>query len=61
VKSSGKLIKTIIIFQIACFFTGSSESSMDYPKDIFINPKDDCGNVCGKINTNITNSGCDVS
>jgi hypothetical protein len=45
----------IVILTITC---GSLESSFNYPTDILENPKDDCGNICGKFNTNNTDSKC---
>ncbi|XP_070495658.1 uncharacterized protein [Chironomus tepperi] len=37
------------------FFTGSCKSSLE---EILSNPKDDCGNKCGQLNINITDSKC---
>jgi hypothetical protein len=53
-------MKLFIVFvTITCFFfPGSCESSADYLSDNLIDLKDDCRNICGQINTNITDSKC---
>jgi len=57
IKPAMKLV--IVAITIKCFFiAGSLESSLNYPNDILLNPKDDCGNVCGMINANNSDSKC---
>ncbi|CAG9810631.1 unnamed protein product [Chironomus riparius] len=39
-------------------FLGVASANRQYPSDILTNPKDDCGYVCGKINTETKDSNC---